>query len=210
MVLFYSFSSIYFTTAFASSPTRNHSFCFHQKTNKLEQSWSTNMLSNLHITFGCHRWSISEMETSLLDHWGDLVLDSSDSVNIEAFINGRIDVSPCKKNAGFEGAARVTEYLLSIIETWAIVGLRASFSWTQTNPMLMHLIISLLGPMFKVGSIMSKGVPSFNFLHDCKNLDKVHAHYSNRINKIKHCWYLHRLEGPPLSLLCPCHQSFDH
>ncbi|KAJ6978826.1 hypothetical protein NC653_027099 [Populus alba x Populus x berolinensis] len=67
------------------------------------------MLSNLPITFGCHQGSISEMETSLLDHWGDLVLDSSDSVNIEAFINGRIDVSPCIKNAGFEGAARVTE-----------------------------------------------------------------------------------------------------
>jgi len=49
------------------------------------------------------------METSLLDHREDLVLDSSDSINLEAFTGDGNESSLCIKNAGFEGAARVTE-----------------------------------------------------------------------------------------------------
>jgi len=67
------------------------------------------MLSNLLFTFGCYRGSSSEMVTSLLDHREDLVLDSSDSINLEGFTDDGNESSLCIKNAGFEGAARVTE-----------------------------------------------------------------------------------------------------
>ena len=72
------------------------------------------------------------------------------------------------KNAGWEGICNVREELLSIRTTEAIVGLSAAFSWTHSNPMWMHLIISVVEPLLKTGSIISWAVPSLQFLHTYK------------------------------------------
>lgn len=73
----------------------------------------------------------------------------------------------CIKNAGFEGTARVAEWLLNIRMTEFMVGLSATFSCTQSNPICMHFNISALEPTVMVGSITFEGVPSFQFFHAC-------------------------------------------
>lgn len=67
----------------------------------------------------------------------------------------RDSVLLCAKNAGFEGAGRVIEWLVSITRIEFMVGLSAGLSWTHNNAMwIMPLIISL------VGHILLKFVPS--------------------------------------------------
>jgi hypothetical protein len=72
------------------------------------------------------------------------------------------------RNAGFFGTERVAELLLSIRSTEAIVGLSATFSSTHSNPMWMHLSISVVEPPLKMGSTIFKDVPCLQFFHAYK------------------------------------------
>lgn len=72
------------------------------------------------------------------------------------------------KHGGCEGNVRVWELLLSMRTIEAMDGLSDIFSWTQSNAMCMHLIISVLEPVVKFGSTRFKEVPSLQFFHACK------------------------------------------
>jgi len=101
--------------------------------------------------------------------------DSEDSVTVELYPieDDRSDwyVLPFIKNAGWEGICNVREELLSMRTTEAIVGLSATFSWTQSNPMWMHLIISQNG----IYNILSSPFPPVS---PClQNLSKVNSQY---------------------------------
>jgi len=114
----------------------------------------------------------SVIETSFLDKGIATDSDSEDSVTLElcSIEDDRSDwyVLLFIKNAGWEGICNVREELLSMRTTEAIVGLSATFSWTQSNPMWMHLNISVAEPLLKTGSIISWAVPSLQFLHAYK------------------------------------------
>lgn len=75
----------------------------------------------------------------------------------------------CRKNAGSEGMGRVSEELLSIIKTEAMVGLLAMFSWTHSSAMWIHLIISQieLKLVLNVGSMRLAPFPSIQLFQAC-------------------------------------------
>ena len=103
-----------------------------------------------------------------MDLWIESLLELSDWVAPELFLEAN-DISRLKelsmKNAGFEGTARVADWLLSMRATEFVVGLSATFSCTHNNPIWMHLIISIFEPTEIVGSIRFEAVPSFQFCH---------------------------------------------
>lgn len=74
------------------------------------------------------------METSFDDACLKLFLDSFDLDGPLTFV----------EYAGCEGIGRTRELLLNMITTVAMVGLLATLSSTQSNPIWMHLIISSL------------------------------------------------------------------
>jgi len=78
------------------------------------------------------------------------------------------------KNAGFFGTERVIESSLSIRRTEAIVGLLATLSWKHSNPMWMHLNISVVELALIVGSMRFKAVPSLQFFHAYKIDNYIH------------------------------------
>ena len=122
-----------------------------------------------------YRGSNSEIEASFTENWTERLWDWSDA-DISELLKVVVE---CIKNAGFEGTEREKELQVSIRTTEAIVGLLATFSWTHSNPIWMHLIISLLEPTYNVGSITVKAVPSFQFFHACKSSEIFLYNFKN-------------------------------
>ena len=114
----------------------------------------------------------SVSEASLMEIWTDLLLDSLRSVtpSLSSRSNGSSgSMLLCIKNAGSEGTVRVSEKLVSMRTTEAMVGLSAIFSWTHSSAIWMHLIISRIEPelSLNVGSMRFEVVPSLQLFQAC-------------------------------------------
>ena len=74
------------------------------------------------------------------------------------------------KLAGCVGAMRAIELVFVMRTTEAIFGLSATFSWMHSNPMWIHLIISIIALLLNVGSMRFDIVPLRLFFHAYRNI----------------------------------------
>lgn len=114
-----------------------------------------------------YRGYSSVIDASLTDNDNELLAGWWDEPQVIGGMFGSVLL--CRKNAGFWGDGILKESLLSMRSIFCIFGLISGSSWTQSNPIWIHLITSLLEhESLRFTSSNSNGVPSLQCLQTCK------------------------------------------